>query len=225
MLMGMHSRIRHLPQPNFKQGACCSGGLPFRAGVCTARTSRAKKSVQVQGMDDARITLIGHVRQVPEDQHKAATAEFLKANPQSFWVCSAPLSGSSSNCHHGLLSLPVPSALQVEFGDFVTFRMDKVLAVQYNGGFGRAPKVLDSPLAFASHSAVRRRSSPLCPSPCKLVDTAGTGVDVTDRLHSVLSRCPLLSVHKCWRPLCCVPSGHVRWAVRVALETDSTDTA
>ena len=46
-------------------------------------------SLQVQGMDDARITLVGHVRQVPEDQHKAATAEFLKANPESFWVCSA----------------------------------------------------------------------------------------------------------------------------------------
>eukprot|EP00891_Asterochloris_glomerata_P007767 jgi/Astpho2/7767/fgenesh1_pg.00117_%23_2_t len=73
-----------------------------------------------QGMDDARITLIGHVRQVPEDQHKAATAEFLRANPQSFWV---------------------------EFGDFVTFRMDKVLAVQYNGGFGRAPKISAQQLA------------------------------------------------------------------------------
>lgn len=78
-------------------------------GLCTAHTSRAKKSLLVQGMDDARITLIGHVRQVPEDQHKAATAEFLRANPQSFWVCSAPLSGSSSSCRHGLLSLSVPS--------------------------------------------------------------------------------------------------------------------
>ena len=113
-------------------------------------------SLQVQGMDDARITLVGHVRPVPEDQHKAATAEFLKANPESFWVCSAPPS-SSSNCHHGLLSLPVAPALQVEFGDFVTFRMDKVLAVQYNGGFGRAPKVRGSPPRLASHS----ESSPL----------------------------------------------------------------
>ena len=99
----------------------------------------------MQGMDDARITLIGHVHQVPEDQHKAATAEFLKANPQAFWVCSADPSGRNSKCQHGPLSLPLPSALQVEFGDFVTFRMDKVLAVQYNGGFGRAPKVCGSP--------------------------------------------------------------------------------
>ena len=97
-LVGLHAD-GHAPayqtsasvQPNFKEGACCSGGVPSRAGLCTAHTSRAKKFVQVQGMDDARITLIGHVRQVPEDQHKAATAEFLKANPQSFWVCAQHL--------------------------------------------------------------------------------------------------------------------------------------
>ena len=119
----------------------------------------------------------------------------------------------------------MPSALQVEFGDFVTFRMDEVVAVQYNGGFGRAPKVRGSPPTSAPHSVERGRSPPLCPSLCKLMDTAGREAGATGRLHPALTL-PAASTLQTLAPQSAVyPVAMINGLFMAALETDSTDTA
>ena len=56
------------------------------------------------------MSLVGEVVPVPKEEVAAARETYLKKHPGHFWV---------------------------DFGDFDFFRMDKLTAVRYNGGFAR----------------------------------------------------------------------------------------
>ena len=62
-------------------------------------------------MADARVSVTGHAKLVPDDQQAAFQQQYMKANTESFWA---------------------------DFGDFKAYHMAEVLAVHFNGGFGRA---------------------------------------------------------------------------------------
>jgi len=74
---------------------------------CAAFSVQAKNFA---GLDDGRLALIGDVTKVPEEETKKAREQYLAKHPGHFWV---------------------------DFGDFDFFRMDKIVAVRYNGGFAR----------------------------------------------------------------------------------------
>ena len=62
-------------------------------------------------MADARVSLTGHARPMAEDREDAVKSLYKSKNPESFWA---------------------------DFGDFKPFYMEEVVAVHFNGGFGRA---------------------------------------------------------------------------------------
>ena len=62
-------------------------------------------------MADARVSVTGHARLVAEDQQAAFRHQYMQKNKESFWA---------------------------DFGDFKAYHMSEVLAVHFNGGFGRA---------------------------------------------------------------------------------------
>ncbi|PNH12245.1 hypothetical protein TSOC_000823 [Tetrabaena socialis] len=78
------------------------------------RVALTVQSPFFQGMDCARMSLQGVVSPVPEEDKPRLREVFLKKYPSAFYV---------------------------DFGDFRWFRVDKVVAVRFNGGFGRAPKL------------------------------------------------------------------------------------
>ena len=71
----------------------------------------------VQAMSQARFTLTGTARELPEEEQEAAKQLFLKRNPNSFWV---------------------------NFGDFSWWRLDDLVAVRFNLGFAQAGQVCPS---------------------------------------------------------------------------------
>lgn len=65
----------------------------------------------MQSVADGRVSVTGHAKLVPEDQQAAFRQQYMKKNTESFWA---------------------------DFGDFKAYHMAEVLAVHFNGGFGRA---------------------------------------------------------------------------------------
>ena len=65
----------------------------------------------LQDLADARVSLTGHAKSLPEDRQDAVKGLYKSKNPDSFWA---------------------------NFGDFKPFYMEDVVAVHFNGGFGRA---------------------------------------------------------------------------------------
>jgi putative heme iron utilization protein len=88
-----------------------------------------------KGLQDARVSLVGHAAPVPADEAAAARALYLARHPNSFWV---------------------------DFGDFTWFRMDEVLAARVIGGFARAGKVAGGDYAAAAPDPVAPFSAPVC---------------------------------------------------------------
>ena len=67
--------------------------------------------VVLQDLADARVSLTGHAKALPQDRQEAVKSVYKSKNPESFWA---------------------------DFGDFQPFYMEEVVAVHFNGGFGRA---------------------------------------------------------------------------------------
>lgn len=63
-----------------------------------------------QGLDDGRVSFVGEIKKVPDNEAAAARETYLAKHPGHFWV---------------------------DFGDFDFFRMENIKAVRYNGGFAR----------------------------------------------------------------------------------------
>jgi len=74
---------------------------------CAAFSVQAKNFA---GLDDGRLALIGDVIKIPDEEKVKAREQYLAKHPGHFWV---------------------------DFGDFDFFRMEKLVAVRYNGGFAR----------------------------------------------------------------------------------------
>lgn len=69
------------------------------------------KQPTLQDLADARVSLTGHARAMPEERQDAVRGVYKSKNAGSFWA---------------------------DFGDFKPFYMEEVVAVHFNGGFGRA---------------------------------------------------------------------------------------
>ena len=67
----------------------------------------------MQDLADARVSLTGHAKAMPQEREDAVKLLYKSKNPESFWA---------------------------DFGDFKPFYMEEVVAVHFNGGFGRAGK-------------------------------------------------------------------------------------
>lgn len=65
----------------------------------------------LQDLADARVSLTGHATAMPQEREDAVKLVYKSKNPESFWA---------------------------DFGDFKPFYMEDVVAVHFNGGFGRA---------------------------------------------------------------------------------------
>lgn len=78
-------------------------------------TSRTKRRFSVtsslQDLADARVSLTGHAKAMPEERQDAVRSVYKSKNADSFWA---------------------------DFGDFKPFYMEDIVAVHFNGGFGRA---------------------------------------------------------------------------------------
>jgi len=72
----------------------------------------------VQDLADARVSMTGHARPMPEEREDAVRDLYKSKNLDSFWA---------------------------DFGDFKPFYMEEVVAVHFNGGFGRAGRKVQHP--------------------------------------------------------------------------------
>lgn len=89
-----------------------------------------------EGMNSARVTLIGTVEEVADEEEQAACREaYLARHPDAFWV---------------------------DFGDFSWFKMRSVATVRLVGGFARAHTVSAEAYAAASPDPVSAFSGPVC---------------------------------------------------------------
>lgn len=71
----------------------------------------------LQDLADARVSLTGHAEAMPQQREDAVKLLYKSKNPESFWA---------------------------DFGDFKPFYMEEVVAVHFNGGFGRAGRKVRS---------------------------------------------------------------------------------
>ena len=71
----------------------------------------------LQDLADARVSLTGHAKALPQERQEAVKSVYKSKNPESFWA---------------------------DFGDFQPFYMEEVVAVHFNGGFGRAGRKVSS---------------------------------------------------------------------------------
>lgn len=90
-----------------------------------------------QGMQDARVNIIGSAVQVPHEETEAVRSLYLSKHPNSFWV---------------------------DFGDFSWFRLqaDSVMKIRMVGGFGMAGSISPEAYLTASPDPVAQFSAPVC---------------------------------------------------------------
>jgi len=85
--------------------------------------------------EDARVTLIGSIKRVEDDQEVRRIREaFVQAHPEAFWI---------------------------EFGDFQPHRMERVLQARYVGGFARAGTAREEEYADAMPDPVAQFTGPV----------------------------------------------------------------
>ncbi|GIL90920.1 hypothetical protein Vretimale_17126 [Volvox reticuliferus] len=133
------------PASSVVEYACDGTGRPFFATsslsahtadmLADGRISLTVKSPNFQGMDCGRLTLQGTVSPVPEADKARLREVYLKKYPSAFYV---------------------------DFPDFKWFRMDKIMAARFNGGFGRAPRLTVDEYLAAKPDPVYSFSAPVC---------------------------------------------------------------
>ena len=95
----------------------------------------------LQDLSDARVSLTGHAKVMPQEREDAVKLLYKSKNPESFWA---------------------------DFGDFKPFYMEEVVAVHFNGGFGRAGRkvcVLYCPHLYMFVTVYHSPSCPFPPTP------------------------------------------------------------
>ena len=94
---------------------------PPTFGMLTYSISLTKLRFSVtsslQDLADARVSLTGHAKAMPEERQDAVRSLYKRKNVDSFWA---------------------------DFGDFKPFYMEDIVAVHFNGGFGRAGRKVSS---------------------------------------------------------------------------------
>eukprot|EP00586_Coscinodiscus_wailesii_P021061 CAMPEP_0172495546 /NCGR_PEP_ID=MMETSP1066-20121228/71465_1 /TAXON_ID=671091 /ORGANISM="Coscinodiscus wailesii, Strain CCMP2513" /LENGTH=341 /DNA_ID=CAMNT_0013267289 /DNA_START=74 /DNA_END=1099 /DNA_ORIENTATION=+ len=92
-----------------------------------SRCSLTIAAKEFKGAADGRVNLMGHVTLVPPEERDACKEVYKKKHPGAFWV---------------------------DFGDFNWFRMDKIEAIRFVGGFARAGSVTPEEYAAALPDAI-----------------------------------------------------------------------
>jgi hypothetical protein len=82
--------------------------------VCTLLWAKLLLLLHLQSLQDARFTLTGVAKPLPESDRAAAREVFLAKYPNAFYV---------------------------DFGDFRWFRVEELTGGRYVGGFGRVASV------------------------------------------------------------------------------------
>jgi hypothetical protein len=90
-------------------------GMPKHSISPTKR--RFSVTSSLQDLADARVSLTGHAKAMPEERQDAVRSLYKSKNADSFWA---------------------------DFGDFKPFYMEDIVAVHFNGGFGRAGRKVSS---------------------------------------------------------------------------------
>ena len=90
--------------------------------MLSARHHKHDRYLQVrlcvlQDVADARVSLTGYAKAMPEQREDAVRNMYKSKNTESFWA---------------------------DFGDFKPFYMEEIVAVHFNGGFGRAGRKVSS---------------------------------------------------------------------------------
>ena len=121
-----------------------SGHLVFSFSSLSPHTGDVKQdprcsftvmAPQFKGLSDARVTVIGKMSRVPDEDIQAVAQLYAAKHPDSFWV---------------------------QFGDFSWFRMDYIEKVRVVGGFARAGSVTGQEYLEAHPDPVAAFSAPVC---------------------------------------------------------------
>lgn len=90
-----------------------------------------------QGMQDARVNIVGSAVEVPQEEIETVRSLYLSKHPNSFWV---------------------------DFGDFSWFRLnsDSIIKVRMVGGFGMAGSVSPESYQSSQPDPVAQFSGPVC---------------------------------------------------------------
>jgi putative heme iron utilization protein len=107
--------------------------------------------------DTARVTLIGKIEKISNDEERArAREQYLAKHPKAFWV---------------------------DFGDFSWFKMQTIEEVKYIGGFGRAHSISFEEYSKAKIDPVRKFSSTVCSHMNE--DHAGSTLSIVEMICGV----------------------------------------
>jgi len=100
-----------------------------------AKASLTVTAAGFQGAADGRVSLIGDIKRVKDDDEVATLRElYKKKHPNAFWV---------------------------EFGDFLWFRMSDLKAVRFIGGFARAGDISPDDYKGAEVDAIQAFAAPV----------------------------------------------------------------
>merc|ERR1719313_176721 len=98
--------------------------------ACMTITSR-----EFEGAADGRVSVVGEMVKVPDDEVEAVTAVYQKRHPGAFWT---------------------------SFGDFTWFRLTNIRSVRFVGGFARAGTVSPEEYAAAAPDPIAAFAEPVC---------------------------------------------------------------
>merc|ERR1719313_1845564 len=98
--------------------------------ACMTITSR-----EFEGAADGRVSIVGEMVRVPDEEKEAVTAVYQKRHPGAFWT---------------------------GFGDFTWFRLTNIRSVRFVGGFARAGSVSPEEYAAAKPDPIAAFAEPVC---------------------------------------------------------------
>jgi len=92
-------------------------------------------SREFEGAADGRVSIVGEMKRVKNEEKEAVTAVYQKRHPGAFWV---------------------------GFGDFTWFRLTNIKSIRYVGGFARAGGVSPEEYAAAKPDPIAAFAGPVC---------------------------------------------------------------
>jgi hypothetical protein len=92
-------------------------------------------SREFEGAADGRVSIVGEMVKVPDEEKDAVTAVYQKRHPGAFWT---------------------------GFGDFTWFRLTNIRSVRFVGGFARAGSVSPEEYAAAKPDPIAAFAEPVC---------------------------------------------------------------
>lgn len=134
-----------------------------------------------QGMQDARVNIVGSAVEVGPDAAEHARAIYLEKHPNSFWV---------------------------DFGDFSWFILNSIENVRLVGGFGMAGSVSPDAYQSASPDPIAQFSAPVCGH--MNADHGGSSVAMVKHYAGIsVDKADMISLDRYGIDMKCVKDGEV----------------